>query len=170
MKWNCQNDDFQFIRMLRSGLLYLKLLFLLKNFRQNSNSIWNTTIIITLKLNWIGYILFNLEFKLDLLFESFSFFQNFRIFVLTCYWLLWLIFLFYTKFYFNLVIILDIKYTNTIIPISEIGIDMSYFYISKYLCCWAGLTPDSNESSGKKKAIRITRTEAYLKHEYRIFM
>ena len=34
---------------------------------------------------------------------------------------------------------------------------------SKLLCCWAGLTPGSNESAGKKKSVRITRAGVYLK-------
>ncbi len=32
-----------------------------------------------------------------------------------------------------------------------------------HLCCWAGLTPGSNESAGKKKSVRITRAGVYLK-------
>ena len=46
---------------------------------------------------------------------------------------------------------------------SEIGTDMSQFSSSKRLCCWAGLTPGSNESAGKKKSVRITRAGVYLK-------
>lgn len=33
----------------------------------------------------------------------------------------------------------------------------------KRLCCWAELTPDNNESAGKKKSVRITRAGIYLK-------
>ena len=40
---------------------------------------------------------------------------------------------------------------------------MSQFCNSKRLCCWAGLTPGSNESAGKKKSVRITRAGVYLK-------
>ena len=40
---------------------------------------------------------------------------------------------------------------------------MSQFCSSKRLCCWAGLTPGSNESAGKKKSVRITRAGVYLK-------
>lgn len=40
---------------------------------------------------------------------------------------------------------------------------MSQFSSSKRLCCWAGLTPGSNESAGKKKSVRITRAGVYLK-------
>ena len=47
--------------------------------------------------------------------------------------------------------------------ISEIGTDISQFGSSKRLCYWAGLTPGNNESAGKKKSVRITRTGVYLK-------
>ena len=56
-----------------------------------------------------------------------------------------------------------VKYDSAITIISEIGIDMSQFCSSKRLCCWAGLTPGSNESAGKKKSARITRAGVYLK-------
>ena len=46
---------------------------------------------------------------------------------------------------------------------AEIGTDMSQFSSSKRLCCWAGLTPGSNESAGKKKSVRFTRAGVYLK-------
>ena len=39
--------------------------------------------------------------------------------------------------------------------ISEIGVDMSVFPTSKHCCSWAGLTPQNNESTGKKKTTRI---------------
>ena len=47
--------------------------------------------------------------------------------------------------------------------ISEIGVDMSVFPSSKHLCSWAGLTPQNNESAGKKKTTRISRAGAYIK-------
>jgi transposase len=47
--------------------------------------------------------------------------------------------------------------------LSEIGADMSVFPTSKHLCSWAGLTPQNNESAGKKKTTRISRAGAYLK-------
>ena len=56
-----------------------------------------------------------------------------------------------------------VKHDSAITIISEIGIDMSQFCNSKRLCCWAGLTPGSNESAGKKKSVRITRAGVYLK-------
>ena len=56
-----------------------------------------------------------------------------------------------------------VKRDSAITIISEIGTDMSQFSGSKRLCCWAGLTPGSNESAGKKKSVRITRAGVYLK-------
>lgn len=56
-----------------------------------------------------------------------------------------------------------IRRNTAITVISEIGTDMSQFSSSKRLCCWAGLTPGSNESAGKKKSVRITRAGVYLK-------
>ena len=56
-----------------------------------------------------------------------------------------------------------VKRASAITIISEIGTDMTQFSSSKRLCCWAGLTPGSNESAGKKKSVRITRAGVYLK-------
>jgi len=47
--------------------------------------------------------------------------------------------------------------------LAEIGADMSVFETSKQLCSWAGLTPQNQESAGKKKTTRIGRAGAYLK-------
>ena len=47
--------------------------------------------------------------------------------------------------------------------LSDIGVDMSVFPTSKHLCSWAGLTPQNNESAGKKKTTRISRAGAYIK-------
>ena len=47
--------------------------------------------------------------------------------------------------------------------ISEIGTDMTEFETSKRLCRWAGLTPGSNQSAGKKKSVKISRAGVYLK-------
>ena len=47
--------------------------------------------------------------------------------------------------------------------VGEIGVDMSVFPTSKHLCSWAGLTPQNNESAGKKKTTRISRAGAYIK-------
>lgn len=56
-----------------------------------------------------------------------------------------------------------IKTMSAISIIAEIGVDMSVFQTSKHLCSWAGLTPQNNESAGKKKTTRITRAGAYIK-------
>ena len=47
--------------------------------------------------------------------------------------------------------------------ISEIGADMSVFNSAKHLCSWAGLTPQNNESAGKKKSSKISRAGVYIK-------
>lgn len=47
--------------------------------------------------------------------------------------------------------------------IAEIGIDMSVFPTAKHLCSWAGLTPQNNESAGKKKTTRISHAGTYIK-------
>jgi transposase len=47
--------------------------------------------------------------------------------------------------------------------ISEIGVDMTQFSSSKRLNCWAGLSPNSDKSAGKKKSVRISRAGVYLK-------
>lgn len=56
-----------------------------------------------------------------------------------------------------------ISETSAKIIVSEIGIDMSHFSSSKKLCNWAGLTPQNNESAGKKKSTRVSRAGVYLK-------
>jgi len=52
---------------------------------------------------------------------------------------------------------------SAIAIISEIGADMSVFPTAKHLCSWAGLTPQNNESAGKKHSVRISRAGAYIK-------
>ena len=47
--------------------------------------------------------------------------------------------------------------------LAEIGTDMSVFETAKQLVSWAGLTPQNQESAGKKKTTRIGRAGAYLK-------
>lgn len=47
--------------------------------------------------------------------------------------------------------------------VSEIGVDMTQFSSSKRLNCWAGLSPNSDNSAGKKKSVRISRAGVYLK-------
>ena len=52
---------------------------------------------------------------------------------------------------------------SAIYTIAEIGVDMSVFKSAKHLCSWAGLTPQNNESAGKKKSVHISRAGVYLK-------
>lgn len=47
--------------------------------------------------------------------------------------------------------------------IAEIGADMTVFESSKHCCSWAGLTPQNNESAGKKKTTRIGKSGQYIK-------
>lgn len=47
--------------------------------------------------------------------------------------------------------------------IAEIGVAMQQFESSKHLCSWAGLTPQNNESAGKKKTTRIGKAGQYIK-------
>ena len=64
----------------------------------------------------------------------------------------------------NLILsVLGIKSFSAVSIILEIGVDMSVFPTSKHLCSWAGLTPQNNESAGKKKTTRISRGGAYIK-------
>jgi len=56
-----------------------------------------------------------------------------------------------------------IKSFSAIAIISEIGVDMSVFPTAKHLCSWSGLTPQNNESAGKKKSVRISRAGVYIK-------
>ena len=52
---------------------------------------------------------------------------------------------------------------SAIAIIGEIGVDMSVFQTSRHLCSWAGLTPQNDQSAGKKKTTRISRAGAFLK-------
>jgi transposase len=47
--------------------------------------------------------------------------------------------------------------------LGEIGVDMSAFISHKHICSWAGLTPQNNESAGKKKSVRVSRAGVYIK-------
>ena len=47
--------------------------------------------------------------------------------------------------------------------LSEIGSEMSIFKSANHLCSWAGLTPQNNESAGKKKSVKISRAGVYIK-------
>lgn len=52
---------------------------------------------------------------------------------------------------------------SAIYILSEIGSNMNAFVDDKHLCSWAGLTPQNNESAGKKKSVRISRAGVYIK-------
>ena len=52
---------------------------------------------------------------------------------------------------------------SAIAIIGEIGVDMSVFQTSRHLCSWAGLTPQNDNSAGKKKTTRISRAGVYIK-------
>lgn len=52
---------------------------------------------------------------------------------------------------------------SAITIISEIGVDMSQFSNHYRLSAWAGLAPGCNESTGKKKSVKISRAGVYLK-------
>jgi len=56
-----------------------------------------------------------------------------------------------------------IKSFSAIAIIGEIGVDMTVFETSRHLCSWAGLTPQNDQSAGKKKTTRISRAGAYIK-------
>ena len=47
--------------------------------------------------------------------------------------------------------------------VSEIGVKMEVFPTAKHLCSWAGLTPTNNESTSKKKSVRISKAGCYIK-------
>ena len=69
----------------------------------------------------------------------------------------------YTKQINLLLSIPGVQETSAIYILSEIGADMSVFIDDKHLCSWAGLTPQNNESAGKKKSVRISRAGVYIK-------
>ena len=56
-----------------------------------------------------------------------------------------------------------VKDISAITILSEIGSDMSVFQDAEHLCSWAGLTPQCNESAGKKKSVHISRAGIYIK-------
>lgn len=56
-----------------------------------------------------------------------------------------------------------IKDISAITILSEIGADMSVFNSAEHLSSWAGLSPQCNESAGKKKSIHVSRAGIYLK-------
>lgn len=71
-----------------------------------------------------------------------------------------------SKYAHQLELILSVPGIQTfsaITIIAEIGVDMTVFPTAKHLCSWAGLTPQNNESAGKKKTTRISHAGTYIK-------
>ena len=56
-----------------------------------------------------------------------------------------------------------VKEISAIFIIAEIGTNMEVFIDDKHLISWAGLSPRCNESAKKKKTVRITKAEVYIK-------
>jgi len=56
-----------------------------------------------------------------------------------------------------------IKFTGAAAIISEIGIDMSQFMDAGHIASWAGMSPGSNESAGKKKSARALKGNPRIK-------
>lgn len=52
---------------------------------------------------------------------------------------------------------------SAICIISEIGANMEAFPSAKHLCSWAGLTPNNDQSAGKKKSVRVSKAGCYIK-------
>jgi len=69
----------------------------------------------------------------------------------------------YHKFIKLATTIPGIKEQSASFIIAEIGVNMAVFKSSKRLCSWAGLTPQNNESAGKKKSVHVSRAGVYLK-------
>lgn len=68
----------------------------------------------------------------------------------------------YDKFY-KITSIPGVSTLSSFLLISEIGYDMSVWKDANQLTFWAGLTPGSNSSNGKKKSTRITKGGHYIK-------
>lgn len=49
------------------------------------------------------------------------------------------------------------------IILAKIDVNMDTFDDAKHLCSWCGFSPANNESTGKKKSVRIAKAGAYLK-------
>lgn len=52
---------------------------------------------------------------------------------------------------------------SAITIISEVGTDMSQWSFHRKLAVWAGLAPGCNQSAGKKKSVKISKADVYLK-------
>jgi transposase len=47
--------------------------------------------------------------------------------------------------------------------IAEMGVDMRVFHSDKHLAAWAGVSPGSNESAGRRKSTRVRKGNIHLK-------
>ena len=56
-----------------------------------------------------------------------------------------------------------VKQHSAAIILAEIGPSIEAFRTASHLASWAGLSPGSYESAGKKKSSRVTRGNKYLK-------
>ena len=56
-----------------------------------------------------------------------------------------------------------INIKSAIIIISELGIDVTQWPSALKLAAWTGLAPGCNESTGKKKSVKISKAGIYLK-------
>ncbi len=56
-----------------------------------------------------------------------------------------------------------ISVLSAILIVAEIGMDMSFWKDARQLASWAGMTPRNDQSHGKKKSTRISKSGLYLK-------
>ena len=69
----------------------------------------------------------------------------------------------YWKFVALISKIPGMKELSTTLLLAEIGANMTIFEDAKHLVSWDGLTPTNNESTGKKKLVRISKAGQYIK-------
>ena len=69
----------------------------------------------------------------------------------------------YADTLYNLTSIPGIGVSSALMILAEIGNDMSFWRDGRQLSAWAGLTPNNDQSHGKKKSTRISKAGKYLK-------
>ena len=69
----------------------------------------------------------------------------------------------YDRIIRHLMTMIGISQESALYILGEIGADMSVWKICESLICWAGLSPDRNESAKKKKSTKIGKGGHYLK-------